>query len=156
MIKVLDKFDRLVTTRGILIAFWSVFWLLNGFDKFFNLETFFGVSRDLKFIEYFARLGLPSGPALTTLYVFAIFEIIIGLGFLYELIRKETGPAVNHFNFKASLLMFFAFSIGDILFGDRQELWEHATFMVLVIASFEFYLRHDLLSAATGNESAHL
>lgn len=38
------------------------------------------------------------------------------------------------------MLIFLAFSTGDILFGDRAELWEHGTFMVLTLMTYQLYL----------------
>ena len=140
MIKVLETINDRLSSRAILVAFWASFWLLNGLDKFFNGQYFFGVTRDEKFIDYFARLNLPSGPALVTLYTFGVLEIILGLSFLSILVLRNVNPVFNRLNFKLSMLLFFAFSIGDILFGDRPELWEHGTFLVLAIISFEFFL----------------
>ena len=143
MVSILKKVNDRLPSRVILSAFWASFWLLNGLDKFFNGEHFFGVTRDEKFIDYFAGLLLPSQLALTTLYAFGVAEVLLGLGFLYILIRRDAPPVLNRLNFKFSMLLFFAFSIGDILFGDRAELLEHGTFLVLVIVSFEFFLLVD-------------
>ena len=38
------------------------------------------------------------------------------------------------------MFIFLAFSVGDILFGDRQELWEHGTFMVLTLLTYQLYI----------------
>ena len=173
MVRALEKIDDLLSVRIILVAFWTSFWLLNGLDKFFNYDTFFGVTSDEKFIDYFARLDLPSGLAVPTLYAFGVLELTLALGFLYVLIGigaysimnrisilyilmgRGAYSIVNRLNFKGSLLMFFAFSIGDILFGDRQELWEHGTFLVLVIVSYQFFLAVDrpVAQAAVGDRS---
>lgn len=149
MISILEKINDLLRSRTILAAFWSAFWLLNGLDKFFNHEFFFGVTRDEKFIGYFARLNLPPELALTNLYVFAVIEVILGLAFLTILLNKNTPQVFNRLTFKGSMLLFLAFSVGDILFGDRMELWEHGTFMIMTIISFEFYL----FAARTGEEA---
>jgi hypothetical protein len=140
MINILERINDHIRSRNILAAFWSAFWLLNGLDKFFNHEFFFGVTRDEKFIGYFARLNLSPELALTSLYIFAVVEVILGLAFLSILLNKNIPQVINRLTFKGSMLLFFAFSIGDILFGDRMELWEHGTFMIMTIISFEFYL----------------
>lgn len=140
MIRLLERINDRLSSRIILLAFWASFWLLNGLDKFLNYEFFFGVTRDTQFIDYFSRLNLPPTAALVSLYVFGVAEITLGLSFLYIMIRRQASPVINRLNFKASMLLFFAFSIGDILFGDRRELWEHGTFLILVIVSFRFFL----------------
>ena len=158
MIRTLDKINDLLSVRIILAAFWTSFWLLNGFDEFFNYEFFFGVQRDEQFSEYFASLALPTELALPITYAFGAAEVLLGLSFLYVLIGSSTYAiinrvgllymllgrgaysTINRLNFKGSILLFFLFSIGDILSGERGELVEHATFLVLVIVSFEFFL----------------
>ncbi len=139
----LETINERITTTSIMLAFWAVFWLLNGFDKFFNSQYFYGVTRDPKFIEYFARLNLPGDVSLITLYTIGIVEIILGFSFLYTLLYSKNRSLVSMLNFKLSLLIFVCFSIGDILFGDRTELWEHGTYMILVIVSSSFYLHQE-------------
>lgn len=136
--------------ENILYAFWTMFWTLNGLDKFFNgtpiqgnsgpAVGWFGVNRDPKFIDYFSRLGLPSELALTCLYGFAVLEVVVGLTFLAVLLRPNISRTVHRLAFKVSMLIFLAFSTGDILFGDRAELWEHGTFMVLTLMTYQLYL----------------
>ena len=43
-----------------------------------------------------------------------------------------------------AVLLLLAFTAGDILFGDRAEVWEHATFLALVLLS------HQLLFGRRG------
>jgi hypothetical protein len=33
--------------------------------------------------------------------------------------------------------------VGDILFGDRAELWEHRTFIVLCLITYDMWYRTD-------------
>jgi hypothetical protein len=132
----------------ILYGFWAMFWTLNGLDKFFNGTTspdgtpmgWFGVTRDAKMIGYFGRLYLPEEMAIACLYSLAVVEVIIGLTFCWLLVSKRTPKVVHRMAFKASMLVFLFFSTGDILFGDRAELWEHGTFMILALVSFRLYL----------------
>lgn len=142
--------------ENILYAFWGFFWLLNGLDKFFNgvpTETpygtvpfgWFGVNRDEKMVHYFARLGLPEELALGLLYGIAVIEIVIGLAF-FVLMAKRTIPGfAQRLTFKLSMLVFLTFSVGDILFGDRQELWEHGTFMILALVTFRLFLEAPVI-----------
>jgi hypothetical protein len=143
--------DDYLRLEFILYAFWTMFWILNGLDKFFNgtlvqgpsgprLVGWFGVNRDDRFVEYFSRLHLPPWLALGSLYSFAVFEVIVGLVFLALLVRRDLPGFVNRVAFKASMLIFLVFATGDILFGDRAELWEHGTFMILTLMTYQLYL----------------
>jgi hypothetical protein len=140
----------------ILYAFWAMFWILNGLDKFFNgtpakhdefgkyVKGWFGMNRDDKFIHYFDRLNLPAELALGSLYSFAVFEVIVGMVFLLFLVRPQTPAIVYRLAFKSSIMLFFVFCTGDILFGDRMELWEHGTFMVLTLMTYQLYLTRSV------------
>ena len=123
----------------------------------------FGVNRDEKTIGYFARLGLPSELALISLYFVGGIEIILGLAFLSILLYKPLLPkqlekvleankafatqTVHRLAFKASSLLFVVFMVMDILFGDRTELWEHGTFLILTALSYRFYIEHEQIEA---------
>ena len=144
----LENFLRL---EYILYVFWALFWTLNGLDKFFNgtvVQTaagprefgWFGVSRDQKFIDYFARLYLPRWTAMSFLYTVALLEILVGLMFLAILLYRKMPAVYRRLVFKLSMFIFLLFSVGDILFGDRQELWEHGTFMVLTLLTYQMYI----------------
>ena len=39
--------------------------------------------------------------------------------------------------------MFVTFSVGDIMFGDRAELWEHGTFIVMCLVTYDLWFRTD-------------
>jgi len=106
------------------------------------METvgWFGVNRDSKMIGYFNRLGINKQIALTCLYFLASLEILIGLGFIYALFSKENRNKIVRFTFKISMAVFFGFSIMDILFGDRMELWEHGTFLILATIHYVYIL----------------
>ena len=192
--KALIWIDRKLDFLIILYLFLGLFWLLNGFDKFFNGENiinfngyatkaaivdmngtvvytyqptepngWFGVNRDEKIIGYFARLGLPSELALISLYFVGGIEIILGLAFLSILFYKPLLPkqlekaleankafatqTVHRLAFKASSLLFVVFMVMDILFGDRTELWEHGTSLILTALAYRFYIDHEQIEA---------
>ena len=135
-----DRFDQLTRGRALVAIYWTFFWLLNGLDKFFNYEYFFGVDRDKKFIEYFASLDLPSSLAGISLYTFGVIEITLGVLFLLIVTHGEKNPELNRLAFKGTMVVFILYSIGDILFGDRGELREHGIYMILTILSFQFFI----------------
>jgi hypothetical protein len=170
----------------ILFLFWSLFWLLNGGDKFFNgqfvsnvnpwsaksvvvdaagdaaytlppVETTggYGVNRDQQMIHFFQKLNLPSEVALTALYGIALVEIFLGLLFLVLFgwsLKGEAKPqtaglladrTLHRLALKGSIALFTFFTIGDILFGDRAELWEHSTLIILGLVSYYIWSRMD-------------
>ncbi|MCG8468492.1 MAG: hypothetical protein MJB57_09845 [Gemmatimonadetes bacterium] len=120
----------------------------------------FGASRHDQISSYFAKLfpdNIVEIIAPPVLYGTGIFEIVLGALFAYMLVkaiwgRGEASHAVHRFAFMGSILVFFVFSTGDILFGDRTELWEHATFMILIVATFGIYVyRNQLRQQALGD-----
>lgn len=60
--------------------------------------------------------------------------------FLVILLYRKMPPVYRRLVFKLSMFIFLVFSVGDILFGDRQELWEHGTFMVLTLLTYQLYI----------------
>ena len=192
--KALISIDRKLDFLVILYLFLGLFWLLNGFDKFFNGENiinfngyatkaaivdlngtvaytyqptepngWFGVNRDEKVIGYFSRLGLPSQLALGSLYLVGVIEVMLGVAFLSILFYKPLLPkqmekaleankafatqTVHRLAFKFSSLLFVAFMVMDILFGDRTELWEHGTFLIMTALTYRFYIDHEQIEA---------
>jgi len=171
----------------MLYAFWMLFWLFNGLDKFYNgnwvwnaesyatkgvlvdtvtgnathtlqpmqPEGWFGVNRDSKTIGYFARLGLPSEMALGSLYGIAVVEVLLGITFGLILLNKTVlgggldrflffrSETANRLAFKAGVLIFTAFTFADTMFGDRTELWEHGTFLILTLLTYQLYIQRS-------------
>jgi len=131
-------------------------------------DGIYGVSRNDKFENYFSRLGLPRWVALTSVYGIAVLEVVLGLAFLAVLAwtvgpprwRERTGGVFGLFHdrtvhrlcFKTGILIFLLFSVGDTLFGDRIELWEHGTFMILTLVTYDLWYRTDTWTQE--NESA--
>ncbi len=120
----------------VLVTYWAIFWLLNGLDKFFNYPKFFGKTRDASFVEYFSRLDLPDWLALVVLDGIGWVEIALGISFFIGLFILRRTRKLTLINLEISLLAFLGFSIADILFGDRKELWEHGTYIILIIISY--------------------
>ena len=55
------------------------------------------------------------------------------------------------------MLIFVLFAIGDNLFGERIELWEHGTLQVLCLVIYELWWRADpYLSEKRGFAGHHL
>ncbi|HIB93233.1 MAG TPA: hypothetical protein EYO60_02880 [Candidatus Lambdaproteobacteria bacterium] len=131
-----------------------------------GMETMglYGVNRDSKTVNYFKQIHLPAGVALVTLYGIAVAEIILGLTFLLIFIKsllpqhkiqKESlyGTRTLHrLAFKGSAAIFLFFATGDILFGDRTELWEHGTFFVMALLSYYLYIQSDSIETEEEKE----
>ena len=115
----------------------------------------YGVNRDNSMQNMFARIHLPGWLALFFLYMTSMMEVLLGLMFFslflwsmlpaaqqerYEMFADRT---VHRVSFKMSILIFLMFSSGDILFGERQELWEHGTFIVLCLVTYDMWYRAD-------------
>ena len=189
MKKIIYLIDSKINLITILFLFWTLFWGLNGLDKFFNGSSqmikerwasqgflidkdkntvysiqpsekigWYGVSRDAKFINYFKTLNLPPTVAIVTLYFFAILEMIIALLFFWLFIRQFydnkdyeptdkksliTDRTIHRLIFKASIWIFIAFITGDILFGDRIEVWEHGTYLAMTLVTYDLWYRTD-------------
>lgn len=156
---------HLFRLEKILFIFWFLFWFLNGLDKYFNgkfmksdqfgkwYQGWFGVNRDEKFIHYFSRLDLPPWMAIGSLHVFAIFEVIVGVAFLVMFFQREPRSSFVRFAFKGGIILFVCFMTGDILFGDRMELWEHGTFLILTLMTYQLYLsRFDEYAELVGEK----
>ena len=88
-----------------------------------------------------------------------MLEVFLGLGFAMLVLwslsstkfrERDDGMwelfstrAFHRLCFKGGIFVFLAFSVGDILFGDRMELWEHGTFMLLTIVTYDLWCRTD-------------
>ena len=122
-----------------------------------SMETVgpFGVNRDAKMVGFFQRIHLPGEVALVSLYGIAVLELGLGLAFLVLLVwsflpesaRDKTellaDRTFHHLAFKGSMMIFVLFVIGDNLFGERMELWEHSTFLVLCLVTYMLWQRAD-------------
>ncbi len=189
MKRIIYLIDSKINLITILFLFWTFFWGLNGFDKFFNGTSqvikeqwasqgflvdkeknvvysiqpservgWYGVNRDAKFANYFRTLHLPPLVSSISLYFFAVLEIILAILFFWLFIRQffdnkdeETEDRKNLISdrtihrliFKASIWIFIAFITGDILFGDRAEVWEHGTFLIMTLVTYDLWYRTD-------------
>ena len=191
----LKTFDQRLGLVPLLFAFWALFWLLNGADKFFNgtsavnpavtqavrldaqaaivervhpmqPQGWYGVTRDAKFVAYFRTLHLPAGVALATLYTIGVIQLLLGglfLALLYCCAQRPSSQprnrafqtrATHRVAFKASALVFYVFCVGDVLFGDRMELWEHGTYLLLTLITWQAWYRADQHSAAAADRDA--
>ena len=139
--------ERLV--RGVILLFWTCFWLFNVVDKAIGGSTFLWVGRDrfAQFQKYFASAGLES-PLIAdaALYVAAaleVFALVFFAGALWNFAARRMSEARSwcFIGIVVTLATFTFFSIGDHLFGDRFELLEHTLFWFVTLASWGVYVR---------------
>jgi hypothetical protein len=91
-------------------------------------------------VGYFKRLNLPEWMALSALYTMGSIETVLGLSLLLVLMFGKIHSDWNRLNMKMIIAIFSLFSIFDILFGDRMELWEHGTFLILATIHYIYFL----------------
>lgn len=122
----------------------------------FEVQGWFGSNRNSKTISFLERIGIPESVSLPLLYSVGILEVILGLLFLVSLLWWITGrehhSALTALAYKSSIALFMGFCMVDILIGERIELWEHNTFLLVLLVSYGAFLFRDKLGAleATG------
>lgn len=132
----------------IALAYWFVFWMMNGLDKVLHgvqvklggvhIFTWFGKDRNEQFGKYFDRMELPP-EAITSLLSFCgLCEFAVAALFAGALL------SVRHFEFwlssafAATGIMFIGFSMWDVVAGDRAELLEHGTYLGVAFVTAAF------------------
>ena len=139
---------KLVSIKLLLILYWFLFWTFNGLDKFLNNTDlgFFlwrGKDRTEQFARYFDT-DASNWFVDAAIYFAGAWELALGLLFLAAIalfLRASTAAARQRLT--AALLGLFisaltliAFSILDVIAGDRAELLEHGTFLGIVLVSW--------------------
>jgi hypothetical protein len=129
----------------IVYLYWTVFWLLNGLDKFMHGETvrlggsavfmWFGKDRSAQFASYFDRLSLPQAAIAPLLNACGAIEVFVALLFAAAIVTARDFERRSGVAFAACALMFVGFSVWDIVVGDRAELLEHGTYLGVVFIS---------------------
>ena len=144
-------------------AYWFIFWLLNGLDKFLHSSSlgpfaWYGKNRIEQFERYFENIGMPNAPLHGLLTFAGIVEIAVALPFLVcgplllstkpNQSRWEQGAKIMHFGLISSFAVFLGFIILDVIAGDRAELLEHSTYLAVIAGSYAvMYLDFTIRSA---------
>ncbi len=127
-----------------LLMYWCFFWLLNALDKIFARQTFIGFrwwgnDRVEKFGMYFDRLLLDLSLVKPILLSLGLIEIIVAVLFVKPIVNSFLGKDVFRYSsvpIVASIGVFLAFAIFDVVVGDRAELLEHSTYVGVLIISY--------------------
>lgn len=114
-----------------------------------EVSGLFGVNRNAKTVAFFDRLGVPEPFSLGLLYSVAVLEIALAALFVLGLVSSLRGRTAHRtytaLAYKISMLIFMAFCVVDILIGERIELWEHNTFLLVLMVSYLWFINSDII-----------
>ncbi len=136
----LARVDASVSMAAVLSFHWCLFWLLNGFDKFFNSTDFFGANFEgMLEGELLGRLNLDASLAQPIAVVVGIIELVLGVLFLAALAgvlgrRAGSGRALSGC-ITLSVLFFALLTAGSILFGARDQMLQQGVFIAALLGS---------------------
>ncbi|MDE0320438.1 MAG: hypothetical protein OXI97_11210 [Acidimicrobiaceae bacterium] len=125
---------------AVLSLYWFLFWLLNGFDKFFNADTFYGVNFKMGLENVMLpALGMPTSLASPLAIIVGVIEVVLGLLFLVSLAafvtRKPHRYEVGTACIGLSVLFFALLTAGAILFGERGHVMTQGLFIGTLLVS---------------------
>ena len=151
MFNISEKREHKIIALGIIL-YWWLFWLLNVVDKIIGkgIPFFEGKDRMAAFVKYFGSIGIhnPAVAGGTLLFVSIIeFIALVFLSFaLYYWFKNKRVlmRGAMFYGILVSLFVFSFFAIGDQIFGDRKELWEHTTYWMALVLSWIVFTRHDM------------
>ena len=133
--------------RYIILFYWTFFTGLTVIDKIIPDVYPYWVGADFYtlFVKFFASLGL-TDPIFATIALAGIssLEILAFICYLFALINQHKAKDKNseqwfYRGVGLSVLTFSFFSIGDQVFGDRNNLLEHGIFWIILIVSWAVY-----------------
>jgi hypothetical protein len=136
-----------VIIRYFILIYWTFFGALTVVDKIIPDVYPYWVGADFYtlFVKLFASLGL-SDPIFATIALAGIsaIEVFIFVCYLFSLynLYKGKDKSSEQWFFSGvlfSVLLFSLFSIGDQVFGDRNQLLEHGIFWLILIVSWGVY-----------------
>lgn len=138
--------------RYFILIYWTFFWGLTVIDKIIPDVYPYWVGTDFYtlFIKLFASLGI-TDPIFATIALggIAFLEIIAFVCYFFSLynLHKETHTISDqwfHRGVSFSMVLFSLFSIGDQVFGDRNNLLEHGIFWIILLVSWVVYKYNSL------------
>lgn len=129
--------------------YWLVFWAFNGLDKFlfhkdFGYLTWYGKDRDWQFSVYLTNMQLPSDmvqpillfSGIWELLIATVFAIFVGTQVFNNKQQKNKKLTTYILGIKLSVLTFIGFCAFDVVAGDRAELLEHSTYIVVLAGTY--------------------
>lgn len=154
----IKKINQFFAIPRLLVLYWAMFWLMNGLDKFlsrskFNDFTWHGKDRSEQFGGYFTSCGLPADWVQPLLLFTGVWELMIFVPLFVTLLNFAVNSRLDKDLFElgmiASAATFIAFATCDIIFGDRAELLEHSTFIMLVAVTYRLVLGNQAFQGKT-------
>ncbi len=145
----IPKINGFFTMSRLFVFYWATLWLLNGLDKFLNrrdlgIFTWFGKNRFEQFKGYFSDTELPESWIQPVLYLSGIWELLVFIPLAAVLWVQIYRSRLHEEWFKLGMFWsgatFVVFCIADVVFGDRAELLEHSTFLILAVVSYQLVL----------------
>ncbi len=138
--------SRYLTIGNLAVFHWAMYWVMNALDKFLNrtdlgIFTWYGKDRSVQFGGYFEKTAVSDAWLHPLLYLTGVIEFLVFIPLFLALwgIHKDGVLYRKHLErgmfWGASI--FTGFSFFDVIFGDRAELWEHGTFMILVLVCYK-------------------
>jgi hypothetical protein len=143
-----------VIIRYCILIYWTFFGALTVIDKIIPDVYPYWVGADFYtlFVKLFASLGL-SDPIFATIALAGIssIEVLVFVCYLFSLYHLYEGEdkSSEHWFYRDvlfSVLLFSIFSIGDQVFGERNQLLEHGIFWLILIVSlvvFKYNIEAD-------------
>lgn len=137
---VLVRMHDKASIGAVLSLYWFLFWLLNGFDKFFNADTFYGVNFKMGLENVMLpALGMSTSLAWPLAIIVGVIEVVLGLLFLVSLLafvtRKPHRYEVGTACIGLSVLFFALLTAGAILFGERGHVMTQGLFIGTLLVS---------------------
>jgi len=114
---------------------WALFWFMNTLDSWDAI----GVSRESMFEEWFHRLCLGKGLALTALYAAKAAEGVVTVILLLCIFRFRHYLKLA---MKTSILIFLVYIGGDILLGNPDEANEHNNYLFQLAVAMVIFAIH--------------
>ncbi len=142
------EFKNVKDIQFAIVIFWFLFWLFSVIDKFIFKASFLWVGKDFfeEFVELFSSLGIGSILVVNIFYWFVVLLEILALLFLslalFNFIFKNE-KKLNRFFLLGTyfgLGIFTFFTLGDQIFGEREELLEHIIFWLAVLISWFVFI----------------
>ena len=136
LVRIHDK----ASIGAVLSLYWFLFWILNGFDKFFNADSFYGVNFKMGLENVMLpALDLSTSLASPLAIIVGIIEVVLGLLFLVSLgafIRsKPHRYEVGNACIGLSVLFFALLTAGAILLGERGHVMTQGLFIGTLLLS---------------------
>ncbi len=144
-----------------ILIYWTLFGGLTVIDKIIPDVYPYWVGADFYtlFVKFFASLGLKAPMfATVTLAGISFLEIVAFVCYLFSLINLYKGKdkISEQWFYKGisiAVILFSFFSIGDQIFGDRNNLLEHGIFWIILVVSWVVYKYNSLIEERVLNFS---